>query len=357
MKKLIVFVGCVLLLVSCKDGEKVYIEKEYNWKKHPEFECQNAILLNSYATDERLFVFGQTAFSSLETNLNNEKVSHYKLYKEQPALVKLAITADYFVNLFTFDNGYLELNSTINPYRGKLYFRMQEIDSTFHNFYYAPLVNSMIINENNQLLIPYSTYKNSSTQIKFELIDVRTNYNNGYFAVDTIKTKIIEIPDIHQNSINAIESIGNSFIVTMHTKVYRIDSTGNIVEVLENQNISKIIRTGGKLYGFIQNKVFISQDDGLSWNEAFTFQNIQSNFHYLNYAKVDEKVIGYRDDRLWEINISDTELSAKELDNDGLDGKTITSVSQFDGKVYFTTLSGLYYKALDGFFKHKNEVN
>lgn len=77
----------------------------------------------------------------------------------------------------------------------------------------------------------------------------------------------------------------------------------------------------------------------------------------LNYKKIDDKIIGYCNSQIFELNIkidaNKYELSLTELDNDGLEGKIITSVSKFDNKIYLTSFSGVYYKDYDDFFVKK----
>jgi hypothetical protein len=98
--------------------------------------------------------------------------------------------------------------------------------------------------------------------------------------------------------------------------------------------------------------IFLTRIIGLRSFAKFTAYD----YSFLNYTKIDNKIIGYRYGQLWDISVSETELIAKELDNDGLDGISITSVSKFDDKVYLSTLSGVFYKIADEFFDYKIET-
>ncbi|MGD9994776.1 MAG: hypothetical protein AB7S69_15870 [Salinivirgaceae bacterium] len=148
-----------------------------------------------------------------------------------------------------------------------------------------------------------------------------------------------------------MQSVGDNFFLTTDSKVYRIDNLGNIDNVLETR-LNRIIESSGTLYGFGRDNVYISSDNGLTWNTGYL---VQYEYSLLNYTKIDDKIIAYRYGQLWEIVINKTEVEAKELDNDGLDGISITSVSKFDGKVYLSTLSGVYYKMTEDFFEYKIE--
>ena len=96
--------------------------------------------------------------------------------------------------------------------------------------------------------------------------------------------------------------------------------------------------------------MFYSTDNGFTWTEGY---ETPWELVLLNYAKINGKLIGYRYAQLFEITINENEFQAKELDNDGLEGKSITSVSKFDNKVYLTSLSGVFYKPVDEFFIEK----
>ena len=70
-------------------------------------------------------------------------------------------------------------------------------------------------------------------------------------------------------------------------------------------------------------------------------------------SKVDDKIVGYRYSQLWEITFSENDVVVRELDNYGIDGVSITSLSVFDNNVYLSTMSGVFYKPVDNFFESK----
>ena len=169
--------------------------------------------------------------------------------------------------------------------------------------------------------------------------------------LDTLKTKTIAIPGENENSIIAIESVDSYFFFTASSNAYRIDSLGNIVKVLDTR-LYRIIEVSGVYYGIGNENIFISYDNGLTWQKGYS---LQFEHRMITYTKIDDRIIGYRFGQLWEFLISDTEMTPIELDNEGLDGKSITSVSKFNGKVYLSTMSGVYYKSIAEFFKPKSE--
>ena len=76
----------------------------------------------------------------------------------------------------------------------------------------------------------------------------------------------------------------------------------------------------------------------------------------MNFTRIDDRVVAYRFAQLWEVTLENDILNFTELDNDGLDGLSITSANLFGDQIYVTTLSGVYNKSLAEFFVAKEEV-
>ena len=93
-----------------------------------------------------------------------------------------------------------------------------------------------------------------------------------------------------------------------------------------------------------------STDNGFNWNRVSTAEQETA---YLNYSVIAGRVVGYWKSQLWEFSLKKDGYTTVELDNDGLNGKIITSVSGYKDKVYVTTLSGVYYKNTTDLFQEK----
>lgn len=360
MKKILFLITGLLLLISCKKETFIEVEKKYKWKSQADFQYNDIVQMNSYATNNRLFLLGYSSFSSFVPDSINHpdlpfggKVTHYINWYEQPSDKKLPICADYFIS-YNPINGWIAFIPSMNPVTSgtSISIDIKSLDSTYAYFDFLHFTSGecIAINAQNQTLIPYSTNVESKTVLKLALVDIKAEFNTSVY-LDTIKTKILSITDDSQYNVIAIESIGDYFFLTTNSQVYRIDKIGNIEKVLKTR-LNKIIESSGTLYGFGRDNIYTSSNNGLTWNIGYT---IQYDYSMLNYSKIDNKIIAYRYGQLWEISINEKELISKELDNDGLDGISITSVSKFDGKVYLSTLSGVYYKLTDDFFDYKIE--
>ena len=370
MKKVLFLICWSILLISCETEKIVEIEKEieiefekqYKWKSHPDFKYQDMVQMNSYATDEYLFFQGLKSFASFvpeslahpQNPFGGSGVLFYNWYN-QPNDEKLPMCADYLISYEPLD-GKVAFNPTMNPVNVEtsVSFEIKAIDKTFSDFSMNHFSSGecMKINKQNQALIAYMAYDGPYKVLKLAWVDINVEQSNAVY-LDTIETKIIDIPDKWQNNLITLESIGDYFFITTDSKVYRIDNFGNIVSVLDDR-LFNIIESSGKLYGIAAGHIYISSDEGLTWEKGYA---IQSELIWLSYTAFDDRIIAYRNAQLWEIVVNEKELIAKELDDDALVGISITSVSKFDEKVYLSTLGGVYYKSLDEFFDYKIETD
>lgn len=351
------------MIISCEKEKIVEVikEKEYNWVSHDDFQYNDVVQMNSYSTDNKLFLLGHSSFSSVVfDSLNHPElpfgsnVAHFDLWYEQPSDRKLPICEDYFIS-YSKSNGWIAFIPSSNPVLSGagVSLSLQNMDTTYAYFDFIHFSSGecIAINDQKQSLIPYISFVDSKNVLKLALIDIKTNFITSNYYLDTLEVNILTISDEYQYDVIALESIGDNFFLTTNSKVYRIDKSGNIENVL-SARINKMVESSGKIYGFGRDNIYISSDNGLTWQEGY---NVQYDYSLLNYSKIDNKIIGYRYGQLWELQINDTELIVHELDNDGLEGISITSVSSFHNKVYLSTLSGVFFKSIDEFFDYKTE--
>ena len=128
------------------------------------------------------------------------------------------------------------------------------------------------------------------------------------------------------------------------------------MEKILDEGFIRMFEVEDKLYGltfrFSESKLYESEN-GLSWNYLGILDN---SFRLLNYSTVDGKTIAYYYSQIFQIERSDSGFDIKELSVEGLFGHRITSITEFKGRVYVTTLSGVFYKDLEDFWIEKEEV-
>jgi len=359
MKKLIILLILPIIVFGCED-EKVVIkevDKKYNWTAHEDFQYDQVIQMNSFSTPDRLFTLGMASFSSLVSDSLNHpalpfggSVCHYSNWFDQPSNKKLPISTNFFIS-YSESAGFIGFIPTMNPVDGNaiVNITLSKLDPTFTSFqlihYYRG--EAMAINNNNQALIPYKSTNNDFPQ-KLLLVNIRVK-DEGIIRLDTISTKILNIPDKDEYNVISLQSLNDNFYITMNSKTYRVNPAGEIQTVTDNRLYS-IVESNNVLYGIGHEFIFSSTDSGLTWSKGYS---IPFEYSMLRYTKVNNKIIAYRNSQLFEITLTQDSIKARELDNDGLIGKTITSVSGFGSKVYVTSFSGLYSKATNSFFTDK----
>ncbi|OJJ20150.1 hypothetical protein BKI52_16900 [marine bacterium AO1-C] len=366
MKRIFIVIG-IFLLLGC-EKEKIVeklIEKEYAWTLHPnpDLKANQAILLNSYATEDYFFAVGYNTFTSMVSDSlvhpdafgNNSNMVTYGSHRGVLSETKILIDDDFFAYQSVY--GALVIHPNLNPITSGTwtYLRMEDIDSTFKRFYYVPssLGNGLVVNDKKQLLVPYVGKQATPTLL---LLDLKPNTDDlRLVRIDTSRTQKITIPRVsHAILPGSFHSIGNNFYFSFY-HTYRLNSNGEIKVVLDNISISDFVKDGANIYGIGYGKLYKSIDDGINWSEV---QNLQAyDFELMDYSKVGDKIIAYyKYGQIFELTFGPTGIEqSRELENDGLQGKYITSVTEFQGKVYVTTYSGLYYRNIDDFFKDKKK--
>lgn len=375
MKNLLLLVLAGFFLTGCEKEKIVIIEveKDYNWKMHPNFTYNQAVQMNSYSIDDYLFLYGLYSLSVIGPNLIgnhpidtisgawitnyahwvNNQHSQYKFPISKNFLIEYETDADFFRK----DNK-LWFVPTGNPFTGNttFTFSLKDIDTSFVRYSFPSYTQGVCIaiNNNDQALIPYYGVGG----YKLALVNVKVNSNSN-ISLDTLMTKIITLN--HFNAYNAlkIQSIDKYFFLTTVSKTYRINSAGDITgvydyrfhDIIEKQDSLFAVGYNNRLQHY---EWVCSMDKGISWN---TVANIPGEFSWLSYTLINERIIGFRNSQIWEIKRKSTGFEAIELDNSGLDGKMITSITFFKDNIYVSSLSGIFYRNLDSFFDVKEIIS
>lgn len=356
MKKLLFLLSIAIVFVSCEKEQIIEVENNCHWKLHPAFVYDNVSQLNSHASKDAIFFLGYEFFARIEnaggnSDISDEYVEFYELGNEQPSQSKFPISDDYFISRGR-QFGYLRFAPNENPmnFNGSsdFFLSMTDVDSTFYDFDFLSYASGECIKINNskQALVPYQVKVDAQLLHKLALVSVKIEQSYYNILLDTIKTQIIEFPDIQNQSVIALESVDDYFFVTLSSSVYRVDSLGDIVKVFDGR-IYRMFSDSDSYYGITHDNLYRSRNEGLSWEQVV---QVQFELSQISMTNVDDRIVGFRYGQLWEFVMDGDVMIARELDNDGLDGNSITSVSVRNGRVYLTTLSGVYYKSIDKFF-------
>jgi hypothetical protein len=379
MKELFLIILAGVFLTSCKK-EKIEIqqvEKEYNWKTHPNFLYENAVQMNSFSTNDCLFFYGIYKFSAFGTNAIEATfldtitgvtmMNYFHLDQDQPPQYKFPISNNFFIDYLRADGFYSKEDklcfvSSMNPYMSDTYvsFSIKDIDTSFMRFDFSYFSHDecIAINDNDQALIPYRGFSPGKSSLKLALVDIKVN-SNPYVSIDTLKTKIITLDDERQIYALYVQHLVNDFFLTTDTKTYRINSAGEIAgvynyhfyDIIEKQDTTFAV---GYDFDLRQYEWSYSLDKGVSWNKV---AKIMDQYEWLDYAIINNRIIGFLKSQIWQIKPTSNGFESIELDNDGLEGKQITSITGYKGKVYVSSLSGVFYKTMDDVFKVKENIS
>ena len=350
----------IVLLISCEKENIIEkeIENQYSWKLNESFLFDEKIQMNSYADSSNLYTIGINSFSNIKSiggDTSNLDVEHALLRFEYPIDYKMPITSKVFVGI---GSSFVGFYASQNPVQGgsSIGISMPNIDTTFASFDMPKsfMSEAIVINDNMQCLIPYlqydTTYKENkviSSKPNFLLVQLKVSGDySDYIDIVSYSTFSFDRLDGSLISLHAIES---DFYLTCSEKTFKLSSDLELKEVF-NGRLYRLIKKDNTIYGFTNSELYYSSDNGNSWQ---FLNNANSDMWRINYQLIDNEIIGFYNSQLFHIKIQSDSII--ELENDGLWGNEITSISKFLDKVYVTTLSGLYDKKYSDFFTNKPE--
>jgi hypothetical protein len=371
--KLLLLTGLITVMVAgCKKEIIKEVERDYRWKAHPYFLYDNSIILNSFSTDSLCLFIGTNFTTFVNSDLANYGGFYDNIFGNYstkyfnidfvPSNRILPISPDITLicedelsysdksgKVYFISTNFFGLSSSRNTY---IYVSEKDTSYTGFNFDRSTLNECMAINTQGQALIPY--YSSVNHESRFLLVNTHQT-GNQMEPTEIESAKIIPIEDVDQRHIAFLQSYKDEFFVTTDSKTFLINSDGGISK-FDDLHLYNIIPKNDTLYTFsydftLPGMGFLySTDNGFNWNRVSTAEQETA---YINYSVIAGRVVGYWKSQLWEFSLEKDGYHTVELDNDGLEGKIITSVSGYKDKVYVTTLSGVYYKNTTDLFQEK----
>lgn len=348
----------IILLTSC-EKEKIVekeIEKQYSWKLNESFLFDEKIQMNSYADSSNFYTIGINTFSTIkniEGDTSNLDVEHAVLRFEYPIDYKMPITSKVFAGI---GSSFVGFYSSQNPVQGgsSISISMANIDTTFAYFDMPKysMGEGFVINDNMQCLIPYlqydTTYKDYkvvSSKPNFLLVQLKVSGDYSDY-IDTVSCYKFSV-DRLDGSLISLHTIDSDFYITCGEKTFKLTSDLELKEIFDGR-LYRLIKKDNTIYGFTDSELYSSSDNGDSWQ---LLSNVKSDMWRINYTLIDNEIIGFYNSQIFQVKIQSDSII--ELENDGLWGNEITSISKFLDKIYVTTLSGLYNKEYSDFFTEK----
>lgn len=353
------------LFFACnkKEIEEIVVEvaPEYSWKASSKFQYKDKIQMNSYAAESELYLLGFEGLSKIYFIGDTEYATNFIHLFKSPLEFRFPVTSTLFASA---THNTLSFTSTSNPISGVAVttLNMPEIDPAFAQFDFMNYETGvcMGLTRNNVALVPYLIYDRESYATPVvsgsKLLLVRleaTGAANETFTVS--ESRIID--NLRNDQVKYIQVFDNYFYISFREgKFVRVSDDGAVEELMVKR-VSKMFRHGGSYYGFSHDGLQRSAT-GKDWavipdmTANTTFTNLQM---FMYHTLSNDLLIATYNSQLFKVELSPKELRLVELDNNGLDGNKITSIAQFNGMVYITTLSGAFYREQSKFLTYKKE--
>jgi hypothetical protein len=346
-------------ITACKKEAEVIVpeveEEIISWQPEPNILLADKILLNAYATENTFLVMGHKTLFTFSRS--EERPSAALLSPVLPLIRKPALSKDFHLLIGDNEN-FLIFRHTANPWpyesRGKY---LQDIDSTFtpeahvaymHDHRFRPYA----FNNRNQCLVAVKETRPGST-VTFLLanLEVIPNDEPNRQTIHIASGKRIVMPWYAHQAVQVM-AFEDCFLVSTNSYSALVYSDGRVKQIFD-RGVTEYFTYNQQLYAIFPDgsgsRLMRSADKGETW-QSFSDWPLDG---WEQYAEFDGKLFMYMYSQIAHVDLEKGAI--REIDNKGLEGNEITSVNAFNGKVYVTTLSGLFYIPQDQFLRYKNK--
>jgi hypothetical protein len=356
---MIIWIIFIFIIIGCEKEKLVteYVEKEYSWKEHSGIEHENKYILNSYSTTEELFLIGDRYFIRIDT----ENRARKSIFNQDIHNTKIPLSENILMIMYEENNEtglmvfyYIpEMNNWSSNSRA--FVHIADVDSTFRKFdnfdetFNIPFAS---FNNSNQILIPYEGENGFQSFILITFnINPNANPISGEFFISTSEIKIVKLPINTSPHEIVTTNIEEDFIVSNSNIVAKIYSDGTYkILYLNAFSPWRFFEKDSKHYAVDYNEIYVSMDKGETWNNKYVSSERLDGYMF---SVINDKIIMSKRSILLEMIFNEDGFVTEELKNDGLEGNFVTSISEFNSKVYISTFSGLFYKNLTDLFDKK----
>ncbi len=351
-----------VFLFSCTEDESpLESSSQPAWELDETYFRTSKIILNASASDGRFIVAGVDIMAAYDSSTSETRMSGYPV-NNSAINYKPAIGGPYI--MYAGEGGnqlclnslfywYGDGSSASYPY--KYYFRLSEYDVGYSDQARVPIEydsqNIGAFNNANQYLTLISdTSQAINLNVSFCLISLTPEENLLYGkTILDISPEVLRIP-IETNTSKFLSQVGSFedvFLVSFD-ELYVIDPSGHvsIAQGITPGRITDIFTFNESLYAYNENtySLYRSADKGLTWQvQATGFPARQ-----LHFFELEDQLCFHVYSQIATVDLDTGTI--EELDNAGLEGHEITSVTEYAGKVWVTTLSGMFIKPIENFF-------
>jgi len=339
----------LIFLVNCSENTNE-TDIEPSWKLVEELDYANKIILNSYVTTDSMYYYLSThrgfweyEQGDLEPDLRYNYGNTITQTLEYKPVISDSISAYLSEDKTEIRLGLNRSQYDVLPEIISVW----DIDSTFSDnarfemSYFRDPVGAF--NNNNQFL----TVALGGMESTMNFCIINYCYNDTtYSGIEIKSTKIINYLDSWCPS-HDIKSFGNRFFIVTCNYNYIVLPDGEYYEMSNLPSALEIFSYNDTLFTFTTNFwLYYSNDLGDNW-EKYAHMSA-----WVSFFEVSGRLCFHRHYDIHEVDFANEVV--RELDNWGLEGNEITSINEFNGRVYISTLSGLFYRDIDEFFTYKD---
>jgi hypothetical protein len=361
---LIFFAGCKKIYIE--KIIEVEVEKKYTWTELKDLglSFSDKVQKNIISINDSIIVLINNdviqQYNSKTLKRNDQGNAYYGFGNvaigEKPYLSK-----KIFIGT---SSGYSKINFTSEPANNYINAFLNTGYSNDTNFlafkgcFIKSCTYPAVVNDK-YILYPIRHKNDSTVKQHLYVTRLKDTILSGQNALKIDKIQTVSLsPSVGTSFLNSTEvySINTKFgkfFVSTNDNFYRIDTLGNVKSFgAPIYNVTGIFTINNLLFAINPNgRIYISQDQG----ETFSlFSDMGStSLGFLGFTEINNTVIAYYNDQIWNITLSGNELKFKELKNDGLEGHKITAIANCGTKYFTTTLSGVFYRDSTNMFLPK----
>ncbi len=329
-----------------------------NWEKSKGFEEG---IFNSLYIDNKLYLVGANTFykEAMMNELNSP--FGFERYITRPGWHKLPVSNKVLATRTELDVFILPVSNLSDEKFLKV--DLKSYDPTFIKIEDIPRWQSegLGISGNGTVMVPYRTAKDGIAENNPSIMLIKTSNQDNSIVINEVKIIKLQILNYY-DLVYQVDSFDNFFLVTVGNVVVQISDTGTIT-TLGTFNSIRSMTIKNEIISFgidrVKNEVsyFKSKMDGGNRQLVSKFP-LEPLFDGLELTSINDKIVGFKNDKIYLIEIESNKMKLSELNNSKLEGGFITSITSVNQNMVLVTatchiICGGYTKASDKFFERK----
>ena len=337
-KTKILFALMVSAAVGCGGEENIEPVESLPWVESAAFRFELKNQFTSHSAEDRVFFLGRDTLSTVQRVDGEESIRHAFLGTRFGGTIRMPMNDRILVVPGERSIAFYPTRNPVSD-RTSALMEMSDVDPDFRSFDLPRFETSLavLLDHENRVLVSYVT-NDGSYKLLLVQLDVTDSLAGDEISVRSNRL----LPSL--NRALALHEFDNNFYVTTFEATQRIDAQGNVDDVASPLPLRKMFQVEGLLVGINFESIY-SSTDGVHWTTGGNSETLR----LLRYTQARGLALAYYNSQIFQLTREGTSLQIRELNNEGLSGHEITSIAVLEDKVFVTTLSGVFEKALEDF--------